>query len=639
MAYTNIWEGLNSGIVRYDLAYEVERPNTHAQEVRVRFRLRSYLRSSTTTFGYNLYLKQLWLNGGVLVEDSLVKDNSPNKFDIYTYYPSETGWYTFNTKNNYISGLRLIMESKNNSPSGDYDTTTDINISVPAYVEPVASILSAPNFNDEENPTITYSNPAGTSVTSLQACISLTGSQDDVPYRDISKTGSSYTFELTDSERETLRNAVITDNTINVIFHIKTVINGVTYYSTLTRQMTLINANPTFDNWTYQDTNEKTLALTGNNQIVIKNYSKITGIISTANKAVAKKGATMSKYILNIGDNQEEADYSESEVQTPAVLATYPTFIMYAKDSRNNNTPKNILVPSDLYKTYTEINIKEAKATRTGGVGTEVTLEFNGDIWNNSFGAVENDIVSCTYKYKKSNEDEWVESNQILTPVKSGNSYSLTTTIKGDLGAAGFTRDDSFDIELIITDKLSTYTYPLTLGSGKPNMAIHKNGVAFGAPYDTDEGGPLQVDGKRIEPTIQACYTNNTLHNNYSDSNYISFKRKLFDNSNGKIVFGDNALITINHTGYMKVSFNVWIWGGSNARPWLQFLNYDTRTTYIETIDDISSGYNNYSASNCIIPVTSGDKFGLICKTADYSDFKVDSGNGSLSSYITIELI
>ena len=58
-----------------------------------------------------------------------------------------------------------------------------------------AVIVSAPNFNDEENPTITYNNPAGDIVSSLQACISLTGAAADIPYRDISKTGTSYTFE------------------------------------------------------------------------------------------------------------------------------------------------------------------------------------------------------------------------------------------------------------------------------------------------------------------------------------------------------------------------------------------------------------------------------------------------------------
>ena len=58
-----------------------------------------------------------------------------------------------------------------------------------------AIITSAQNFNDTQNPTIQYSNQAGSNVTSLQACISLTGSNDDIAYRNISMTGTSYTFE------------------------------------------------------------------------------------------------------------------------------------------------------------------------------------------------------------------------------------------------------------------------------------------------------------------------------------------------------------------------------------------------------------------------------------------------------------
>lgn len=70
-----------------------------------------------------------------------------------------------------------------------------------------ATITSAPNFNDNDNPTIYYSNPLGFYVAELSACISLTGSLADVAYRDISKTGNSYTFNLTDAERAVLRNA------------------------------------------------------------------------------------------------------------------------------------------------------------------------------------------------------------------------------------------------------------------------------------------------------------------------------------------------------------------------------------------------------------------------------------------------
>ena len=61
-------------------------------------------------------------------------------------------------------------------------------------IERYATILSAPNFTDEESPTITYSIPTGISVTKVQACISLDGSMDEIKYRDISTSGTSYKF-------------------------------------------------------------------------------------------------------------------------------------------------------------------------------------------------------------------------------------------------------------------------------------------------------------------------------------------------------------------------------------------------------------------------------------------------------------
>ena len=101
-------------------------------------------------------------------------------------------------------------------------------------------------FIVQANPTITYSNPAGNSASSLQACISLTGANADVGYRDISKTGTSYTFNLTTAERNVLRNACTTSNSRKVTFFVRTVIGGNTFYSTIERTLTIVNANPSF---------------------------------------------------------------------------------------------------------------------------------------------------------------------------------------------------------------------------------------------------------------------------------------------------------------------------------------------------------------------------------------------------------
>ena len=100
-------------------------------------------------------------------------------------------------------------------------------------------ILTAPDFTDEDNPTITYENPAGNAVTTLQACISLVGSKDDIKYRDISKTGTSYTFNLTSEERKLLRDAT-PNGSRTVMFYVRTEIGSSTFYSTLDRTFTVV---------------------------------------------------------------------------------------------------------------------------------------------------------------------------------------------------------------------------------------------------------------------------------------------------------------------------------------------------------------------------------------------------------------
>ena len=92
-----------------------------------------------------------------------------------------------------------------------------------------AKITSAPDFTDMDNPTIGYSNPAGNAVDALYACITITGEKDDIPYRAIPKTGSSYTFPLTEAERNVLR-ANTHGLTRTVFFLVRTTIGGIDHW-------------------------------------------------------------------------------------------------------------------------------------------------------------------------------------------------------------------------------------------------------------------------------------------------------------------------------------------------------------------------------------------------------------------------
>ena len=104
-----------------------------------------------------------------------------------------------------------------------------------------AELTYAPDFTDNQNPTIKYKNPAGNSVDGLYACISWTGGAD-IAYRAIDKTGAtetlSYTFPLTDAERDALRNAAPTGKR-DVTFYVTTDIGGNRYYSTSIKKLTI----------------------------------------------------------------------------------------------------------------------------------------------------------------------------------------------------------------------------------------------------------------------------------------------------------------------------------------------------------------------------------------------------------------
>lgn len=113
------------------------------------------------------------------------------------------------------------------STSSSDDCTASASITLPT-IPRQANITSAPNFNDTQNPTLAYSNAAGNSVTSLQAAISLDGTTANIAYRDVTKTGTSYQFNLTTAERTTLRNAT-SGATRTVYFLLKTVIGGNTF--------------------------------------------------------------------------------------------------------------------------------------------------------------------------------------------------------------------------------------------------------------------------------------------------------------------------------------------------------------------------------------------------------------------------
>ena len=357
--------------------------------------------------------------------------------------------------------------------------------SIEVTTHQIATLSSVPNVNIGSAHTITWANPSGAS-TSLKLC--KTNNSVIIDYGTV--TGTSKAITPTASKIYPL---TPNSNTYKARYILTTTANGKSYTNSKDFTFTVTNSNPTFNNFTYQDTNTTITALTGNNQILVNGYSNVKATISTANKATAKNSATMKSYKLLIGTKNTTANYNASADVNMSINQVNNNVIdLYAIDSRGNSTKVS---KTATIKKYSNIKIKSLSATRQNNIGTITTLNFEGEFWNASFGSVANAITSCKYKYKTTSSSTWIDGKTTLTYTISGNKITGSLNIQGDAGTDGFSVANSFDIQLILADKLSSATYNIILSSGNPALAIYKNNVAIGQQYNTSEGSKFQVNG------------------------------------------------------------------------------------------------------------------------------------------------
>jgi hypothetical protein len=350
-----------------------------------------------------------------------------------------------------------------------------------------ANITGAPNFNDEENPTITYSNPAGNAVNSLEACISWTGNAD-IAYRDISKTGSSYTFNLTEAERKKLRQAAASSNTLSVKFFVTTTIGDNTYYSALTKTLTIKNPDPTLSP-TVIDSNATTTALTGDTSKFVKYYSN----------AQFSVGATAVKE-ASIKNRKVVCGARSSTAATGTLNAVESgTFVFSTTDSRGNSVTKTLTKTLINYVKLT-CNLITENPTTDG----KMNFEISGNYFNGSFGTVAN-TLTVQYRYKENNGayGSWITA----TATKNSNTYSATINL------TGLNYQSTYTIQAMATDKLatkqtaekkvkSTPVFDWGENDFKFNVdAYDKNGNKIGTEITAENQAAVAVSGNILQET------------------------------------------------------------------------------------------------------------------------------------------
>ena len=352
-----------------------------------------------------------------------------------------------NTSKTLASGSKVINHNADGTKTFNWSVSQDFNINFgDSWIGTItgsgtgtldtlnqqANIVSVTTyFQDTANPILKYKNRAGTSVT-LQACISI-GGVAAVPYRTISSTEETYTFNLTDAERQALRQNSSSVKQ-QVTFYLKTIRGSSTFYSTANATMEIYQGSPTLSptvidvggavtehaNFYYGA--NSTIDLTGNASIIIKGHNKVQYAINAA----ARKEATLVSQSVSCGGitKTEPTGYFEN--------ASDSYFDFQAKDSRGEETKQRVSMTVVDYFEPT-VNIR----TLTSTTVDRLRVVVEGEYFSSNFGTKNgNTIKNLLYvyaRYRKEGE-EWSDWRRLVLESSTGNygnTYSLYENLEG----------------------------------------------------------------------------------------------------------------------------------------------------------------------------------------------------------------
>lgn len=364
--------------------------------------------------------------------------------------------------------------------NGDYTASAE-SFALPT-IPRAATITSAPNFTDVDNPAIAYANPAGSAVSALDVCISLTGSASDIAYRAVSTSGGSYTFQLTDAERAVLRNN--TTLTRKVVFLLRTKIGSTYYYDTAERTFSVTNNAATRPSEAIAVAPVSALSAPFNALYIQgRTQAKIT------HTASGKFGATINQYSASVEDKAYSGETVTSDaLQTPGVLTITGT----VTDSRGFSTTAS--------KTVTVLAYNTPSVVRNGSTGSFVCARSTSDgtisedgtalyvECSKSFSALAGNNT-CTLRLRYAAEGGGWSSWITLLAESSGNDYTGVVP--------GVTLSESlvYTIEIQAVDKLGeSGSVETRIPTSEMTFHLGENGKAVGIGRYASESGEKRLD-------------------------------------------------------------------------------------------------------------------------------------------------
>lgn len=337
-----------------------------------------------------------------------------------------------------------------------------------------ANITSAINVTDEQNPYFTFNNPGGFDLT---AALEVNPNNTHLFSRTISNTGS-YTFELSESERETLRSYLVNAKSGTLRYLLYS--NGGQFVSYADRTLTIVNADPTLE-VTVEDENDATLELTGDSNKIIEGYSDAVTNASYS----ALKGASISSYKVVNG--------SKTLTTAPATFegVSSGSFVFSVTDSRGNTTTKTVNLETVGYiKLTCDLDVKAPNAEG------EMDFTVSGNCFNGSFGNAEN-TIQVYYRYKMNDEEygEWIETGVVLND---------DNTYRAEVSLTALNYLNRYTFQAMAVDLLSSVESVEKTVKTTPVFDWGENDFNFNVPV-TIQGMNVKDTVTELNSKLQTC--------------------------------------------------------------------------------------------------------------------------------------
>lgn len=314
-------------------------------------------------------------------------------------------------------------------------------------------------------------------------------------------TGTSdRSITLSAAERTTLLNAMANlksfTATIQLVTKSGTTQIGNASTCTCTISTTQAASGPTISGFTFADSYATTTAITGNNQVLIQGYSKLT---VTPGTATAKNGASIVSYSA-VCSGVTKSNTTGAALALGAIGTSGTRDItLTVTDSRGYtaSVTKSVTVVA-----YSKPKVNSASLRRTNDIETEMQLVFDGSISPITVGGTQkNSLLYVRYRYKLTSATSYNTYTSILGSV-TANSTSFSFS---NLELCNLNSESSYDFHLQIRDKLDSLTsldLYFVVSQGTPLVALRKKMVGINTP--SPEAALHVVGDVKVEGTLSA---------------------------------------------------------------------------------------------------------------------------------------